>query len=70
MFDKIEYNMNYNKKHYVRVPLDMPIPEYNALKEHCRENGIAMNTLIRNLVQDIVPLEILEKHMNDTEKEK
>jgi hypothetical protein len=68
MFNKAEHNKQYHEKHYVRVPLDVKISEYNSVKEYCREQGIGVNTYIRNLLNENLPSELLEKHKDDTEK--
>lgn len=65
----VRYKLKYNKNHYVRVPLDLKVPEYNALKEYCSEQGIGINTFIRNFVNEVVPADIMEKHKNDVEKD-
>lgn len=69
MFNKNEYNQKYNKKHYVRVPLDIKVAEYNALKEYCAEEKMGINTLIRNCLKEVIPQELHEKHKDDTEKD-
>lgn len=69
MSKKSNYNVEYNKKHYVRIPLDVKVSEYNALKEFCSEQKIGINTFIRNLLNEAIPKELLEKHKDDTEKD-
>jgi len=68
--DKREYNMNYNKTHYIRVPLDLRPAEYNALAEYCKDNGIGINTLIRSKIVDLLPHRYIEKHKDDKERER
>jgi len=70
MFDKNEYNQKYNKAHYVRIPLDVKVPEYNALKEYCSEHDIGMNTFLRDFIKvTMYDAGLLQKHENDTKKD-
>lgn len=68
--NKVVYNMKYNRSHYVRVPLDITIPEYNALYEYTQESGKSINGSLRDCIRDLVPADILKKHENDTERSK
>ena len=67
---KVEYNMKYNQGHYVRIPLDVTIPEYNALREYTQATGQPVNGLLREQIRDLVPKDIMERHANDTERAK
>lgn len=67
---KVIYNMEYNKQHYVRIPLDVTIPEYNALREYTSASGKSANGLLREAIRATVPSDMMEKHKNDTEKMK
>lgn len=50
--NKKKYDLEYSKKHYKRVPLDMPIDDYDELKAHCDKIGVAINTFIKQAIQD------------------
>ena len=42
----------YKEANYKRVPLDMPVSEYEAMKQHCIDHGEKVNGFIRRLVRD------------------
>ena len=44
--------LEYAKKNYKRVPLDLPIDDYDILKSHCDKIGVAVNTFIKQAIQD------------------
>lgn len=53
-----EYNKNrqkdiqaYNKSHYKRIPLDVPVDEYEAIKEASSTQNESVNGYIRKAVQ-------------------
>lgn len=51
--DELKQNkLEYAKKNYKRVPLDMPIDDYDELKAHCDKIGVAINTFIKQAIQD------------------
>lgn len=50
-FNKYEYDTQYRKDHFKRVPLDMPIEEYEAMKLRMDEIGYKkVNSYIRELI--------------------
>lgn len=50
-FDKLKYDQKYAKDHFKRVPLDMPIEEYEKMKAHMEKLGIKKtNTYLRELI--------------------
>ena len=61
-------HLEYHKTHYVRVALDVKIPEYNALADYAKQQGKAINGLLREWMAEKIPEEIIEAHKNDIEK--
>lgn len=50
-FNKYEYDTQYRKEHFKRVPLDMPISEYEAMKKRMEAIGQKrVNSYIRDLI--------------------
>lgn len=44
--------LEYAKKNYKRVPLDMPIDDYEQLKALCDEKGIGVNPYIKQAISE------------------
>lgn len=44
----------YRTKAYKRIPLDVKIEEYNALKEYAEKNGESINGFIRRIIKENV----------------
>lgn len=65
-----DYKMKYNREHFVRIPLDATMQEYNAIREYAESIGSGVNTLLRGWIKEHVPAEIMEKHKNDKERER
>lgn len=49
--DRKQYLLEYNDKHYKRIPLDVPKDEYNAIKEASSKQNESVNGYIRKAVQ-------------------
>ena len=47
----------YKEKEYKRIPLDVRISEYNALKDYCEKNGKKINGFIRELIRENIGME-------------
>jgi hypothetical protein len=50
--NKKKYDLEYSKKHYKRVPLDMPIDDYNKLKSYCDKKGVGVNPFIKSAINE------------------
>lgn len=48
--NKKAYTMEYAKKKYKRVPLDLTIEKYNELKEMSSKNGETVNGFIKKAI--------------------
>lgn len=44
--------LKYKSKSYKRIPLDMKIEEYEALKEYTDNNGESINGFIRRIIKE------------------
>lgn len=52
-FDKKSYDQAYAKEHFKRVPLDMPLSEYEALREHMEKIGeTKVNAYLRRIISE------------------
>ena len=47
-----QYKQEFAKKNYKRVPLDMPIEDYEQLKAYCDKKGIGVNPFIKQAIKD------------------
>lgn len=47
-----QYNLQYKKKTYKRIPLDMRIEDYDELKAYCDNKGVPVQTFIKQAIQD------------------
>lgn len=47
---KLEYNLEYSKKHYKRVPLDLTIEKYEEAKKAAEMAGEPLNRYIKNAI--------------------
>ncbi len=50
--DRKQYLLDYAKKNYKRVPLDLPIDDYNKLKAYCDKKGVSVNPFIRAAINE------------------
>lgn len=50
--NKVEYTLNYNKAHYKRVPLDLPLDQYNQLKQVASSKGETVNGFIKKAINN------------------
>lgn len=53
---KMENSINYAKKNYKRVPLDLRIEEYERLKKAADTAGIPVNTFIKDAIREKIDL--------------
>ena len=44
--------LDYAKKNYKRVPLDLPIDDYNNLKAYCDKKGVGVNPFIKSAINE------------------
>ena len=51
-FNQTEYSIEYAKKHYKRVPLDLSINKYNQLKDICSSLDMPINTFIKSAIDE------------------
>ncbi len=42
----------YKEKAYKRIPLDVPVAEYDALKAYCKQAGESVNGFIRRIIKE------------------
>ena len=56
--NKKAYTMNYKKKNYKRVPLDLSIDKYDKVKERSQELGETVNGFIKKAI---------DNRLNDTD---
>lgn len=47
-----QYNLEYKKKTYKRVPLDMRIEDYDELKAYCDKCNIPVQTFIKSAISE------------------
>ncbi len=50
--NKKQKKVEYNKIHYKRIPLDLPIDEAEQLKDYCKKNQFKVNSFIRKLISE------------------
>lgn len=68
---KGEHNFNqiaYLKENYIRVPLDLRVPVYNALSEYSKQTGEPINTMLKRWISENVPQDLVDAHKDDKEK--
>lgn len=49
---KKQYNIEYAKKKYKRVPLDLTLEDYQELTNYCITNNLKINTFIKELIKE------------------
>lgn len=49
---QIEATMKYKAKAYKRIPLDVRIEEYEAIKEYTEKSGESINGFIRRIIKE------------------
>ena len=49
---QVEATLRYKAKAYKRIPLDMKIEEYEALKEYTDKTGESINGFIRRIIKE------------------
>lgn len=49
---QVRATMKYKAKAYKRIPLDMKIEEYEALKEYADSTGESINGFIRRIIKE------------------
>ncbi len=60
-----DYQNEYRKKYIKRVPLDMQIEKYNAIKEAAKKNGETVNGYIKKAIDDrLYPDGNVPEHIN------
>lgn len=45
-----QYTMKYAKNNLKRIPLDIPLSDYNRLKTYCNDHGYTINGFIKKLM--------------------
>ena len=50
--DKIKYNQAYAKENFKRIPLSVPISEYEEIKAHSDAHNLGVNTYIRKAIKE------------------
>ena len=50
--NKKQYTLDYKKKSYKRVPLDMRIEDYEQLKAYCDKCNIPVQTFIKSAISE------------------
>lgn len=54
---KTRYNIEYAKKNLKRVPLDLPIDKYNAVKAHADSRNESLNGFIKRAIDETIQRE-------------
>lgn len=49
---QIKATMKYKARAYKRIPLDVRVEEYEALKEFTEKNGESINGFIRRIIKE------------------
>lgn len=57
--NKKNYDLQYKKKHFKRVPLDMPLEDYDELKAYCDNKGYAVNTFVKQAIKQAIQDKLL-----------
>lgn len=60
---QIEATLRYKAKKYKRIPLDMKLEEYEALKQYTDKTGESINGFIRRIIKENI--ERNEKNSHD-----
>ena len=53
IFNKVEYNNNFNKTKYDSLRIVVPKGIKPLLQEYCKKQGISLNKLINNYIQTL-----------------
>ena len=53
IFNKVEYNNNFNKAKYDSLRIVVPKGIKPLLQEYCKSQGISLNKLINNYIQTL-----------------
>lgn len=48
--NKVQYNIDYNKKHYKRIPLDVTFSKYEEIKTAADSTGESVNGFIKSAI--------------------
>lgn len=54
MFDKKKYDIEYQKTHYKRVPLDLPFEKYEEIKTHAETRAESVNGFIKRAIDETI----------------
>ena len=54
---QIKATLKYKAKAYKRIPLDVKIEEYEALKQYTEKNGESINGFIRRIIKENIEKE-------------
>lgn len=46
-----QYRLEYAKRKYKRVPLDLPLAKYDEIKTYCAKNGETVNGFIKKAIE-------------------
>lgn len=52
MFDKAKYHTEYVKKNLKRIPLEMPIKDFEEMKAHTEETKETVNGFIKRAINE------------------
>ncbi len=51
---KMNYNIEYAKKHLKRIPLDVSIEKYEEIKSHAQSKSEPINTFIKRAIDETI----------------
>lgn len=54
------YDIEYAKKHLKRVPLDLKLDKYNAIKAHAEQQGESVNGFIKRAINEAMERDTAE----------
>ena len=54
MFDKTEYQRNYRKNKLKRISLELPIKDYEVLKDHTETTKETVNGFIKRAIKETI----------------
>lgn len=54
---QVEATLRYKAKAYKRIPLDVKIEEYEALKQYTDKTGESINGFIRRIIRESIEFE-------------
>lgn len=57
--ERREYLKTYKREKLHRIPLDMPIEEYERMKSHAESRGESVNGFIKRAIRETIPRDIL-----------